>query len=94
MALRSDLSGPPAGDTVAPEGLRRTLDSIGLGSSHLRAVWRNGAGGLTFAVASHGSAHPVDFYAKWNPLNTGESLADEAGFRGLREGTLRQPLSR
>lgn len=78
MHIPSDLAGPPPADTPAPAGLRRALESSGLGSAHLSPVWRNGCGGLTFSVASGGAGHSVDLYAKWNPVGTGESLMDEA----------------
>ncbi|MGF3055488.1 phosphotransferase [Microbacterium sp. YY-01] len=76
--MPSDLAGPPHERTPIPESLRGALESWGLGSAHLRPVWQNSMGGLTFAVAPGGAQHPVDYYAKWNPLTTGESLADEA----------------
>ena len=78
MSSPTDLAGPPPAETQAPEALRRALTANRLGSSRLAPVWRNGVGGLTFSVASGGAGSPVDFYAKWNPEASGESLADEA----------------
>ena len=78
MILPSGLAGPPPEGTAVPDALRGALDANSLGSALLRPVWRNEVGGLTFSVASGGAGHPVDFYAKWNPAASGESLADEA----------------
>ena len=38
----------------------------------------NGCGGLTFAIASGGADCEPDFYVKWNPAGSGESLQGEA----------------
>ena len=78
MGLPSDLAGPPPIDTVLPVVLRRALAALCLSEAHASAVWRNGVGGLTFAVASGGPGSPTDFYAKWNPFGSEESLVDEA----------------
>lgn len=72
------LAGPPSKPVPAPTVLRNALDSLGLQSSRIRPVWRNGVGGLTFSVASGCEGPSIDFYAKWNPAGSGESLVDEA----------------
>ncbi len=41
-------------------------------------AWENAVGGLTFSVAGGGPGSPVDFFAKWNPMSSGESLMAEA----------------
>lgn len=78
MEIPSDLAGPPPADTPVPGFLDAALESFGLGRAQLSPVWRNGAGGLTFSVASAGEASPIDYYVKWNPAAAGESLAAEA----------------
>lgn len=76
MSVPSDLAAAPPANTPVPAALREALDRHGLAASLLHPVWRNGVGGLTFSVASEGAA--VDYYAKWNPLSSGESLSEEA----------------
>ncbi|WP_144829779.1 phosphotransferase [Kocuria rhizophila] len=78
MGVPSDLAGPPPVNPALPDLLRRVLAARGLSETGASAGWRNGAGGLTFAVASGGPGSPADVYAKWNPPGPGESLADEA----------------
>ncbi|MGJ9405708.1 phosphotransferase [Nesterenkonia aurantiaca] len=78
MSLPSALAGTPSAETPVPAFLQRSLQALGLGAAQLRPVWRNGAGGLTFSVASGGVAAPIDLYAKWNPDGAGESLTQEA----------------
>lgn len=78
MIHPSALAGTPPADTPVPVVLQRSLQELGLGAARLSPVWRNGAGGLTFSVASGGLAAPIDFYAKWNPDAAGESLTQEA----------------
>lgn len=80
----SDLAGPPPEMMPVPAAVRRALAARGLGDARLRPVWRNGVGGLTFAVGG-GSRGPLDrdrpaakFFAKWNPAGSGESLFAEA----------------
>lgn len=77
MSLPSDLAAPPPADTPPPEALRAALHQYGLSGAALHPVWRNGVGGLTFSVASNGRGSAVDYYAKWNPLASGESLSEE-----------------
>ncbi|MBO0594440.1 aminoglycoside 3'-phosphotransferase [Nesterenkonia sp. E16_7] len=78
MILPSALTGTPPADTPVPVLLQRSLEALGLGAARLSPIWRNGARGLTFSVASGGVAAPIDFYAKWNPDAVGESLTQEA----------------
>lgn len=56
--------------------LRRTLETHSFSMEGVEPVWRNEAGGLTFAVAGT-PGHP-EIYAKWNPASSGESLENEA----------------
>lgn len=72
----NDLAGPPTSTVPVPDVLRAALDSHGLGSAAIQPVWRNGVGGLTFSIAG-GGGQRIDFFAKWNPAGSGESLADE-----------------
>ena len=72
------LAGPPTSAAAVPHLLRAALDACGLERSHLQPVWRNEVGGLTFSVAADGAGQPIDFFAKWNPAGSGESLMDEA----------------
>ncbi len=76
MTAPSDLAGPPAGEVRVPELLRRALETHSISVETLEPVWRNEAGGLTFAVAERRGRAGV--YAKWNPVSSGESLEDEA----------------
>lgn len=78
MPRPPELAGPPAAGIAAPEGLRNALRDLGLSNAHLRPVWMNGSGGLTFAIASEGADSAADFYVKWNPSGSSESLPDEA----------------
>lgn len=78
VGARSGLAGPPPGHTKAPAHLVRALDSLGLRDAELSPVWKNQAGGLTFSVASAGPGGRIDFYVKWNPAGTSESLTAEA----------------
>lgn len=78
MTAPTEPAGPPPSGTAAPRSLRIALDALGLASAHLRPVWQNGVGGLTFAVASGGACCAADLYVKWNPIGSGESLRDEA----------------
>lgn len=78
MTIPSPLAVVPPPNTPVPDAVLRILDSHQFRSAHLQPAWLNGVGGLTFAIASGGRGHPIDFYAKWNPINSGESLADEA----------------
>lgn len=55
------------------------LARCGLARASLHPVWLNSAGGLTFSVVVGTTSGPADFYVKWNPRESGESLADEAG---------------
>lgn len=73
-----DLAGPPTGPVSVPAALIRLLEARGLGESRLTPVWANSVGGVTFSIASGGQGAPIDFFAKWNPRSSGESLADEA----------------
>lgn len=72
------FAGPPTSATPVPPALREALDSRGLESAQIQPVWRNQVGGLTFSVASGGEGQRIDFFAKWNPMASGESLVDEA----------------
>ena len=78
MHAPSDLAAPPPADTQPPGLLLEALANAGLSGAALRPVWRNGVGGLTFAVAPGGTGSSVAFYAKWNPIDSGESLSEEA----------------
>lgn len=78
MINPSELAGSPPADIEVPEGLRNMLHGIGLGDAHLRPVWLNGGGGLTFAIAGGGADSAANLYVKWNPASSGESLLDEA----------------
>lgn len=78
MTRPPDLAGPPPADMPVPEGLRNELRRLGLGDAHLRPVWINGGGGLTFKIASGRADSAAGFYVKWNPTVSGESLLDEA----------------
>lgn len=78
MTQPSELAGLPPAGTPVPAGLRTELRRQGLGDAHLRPVWINGGGGLTFGIASGGSDAATDLYVKWNPASSGESLLDEA----------------
>lgn len=73
-----NLAGPASSTTPVPLAVRSSLDMCGFSAAHVTPVWRNSAGGLTFSVASGGQGRPIDFYAKWNPITTGESLTQEA----------------
>lgn len=86
------LAGPPPTDTPAPVGLHEALDSFGLSAAHVSPVWLNGAGGLTFSVASAGPAGAIDFFVKCNPATTGESLADEAARLQWIQGRHQAPV--
>lgn len=59
-----------------PDMLRRILGTHRFSMEAVEPVWRNEAGGLTFAVA--GAPGRPETYAKWNPVSSGESLEDEA----------------
>ena len=74
----SDLAGPPTSPVSVPAALRHALDSRGLRSSRIRPVWHNSVGGLTFSISRGDEGPSIDFYAKWNPVGTGESLTEEA----------------
>ncbi|KAB1650521.1 aminoglycoside 3'-phosphotransferase [Pseudoclavibacter endophyticus] len=86
------LAGPPAASTPIPEGVRKSLADAGLAGARPRPVWRNTAGGLTFSIASGGGAGPVDYYVKWNPQGSGESLADEVDRLNWLEGRHAVPV--
>lgn len=77
-ASMSELAGVPAEPVSVPLGLRHALELHGFGEATLAPAWLNSVGGLTFSIASGGPGSSIDFYAKWNPLSSGESLADEA----------------
>ncbi len=51
------------------------LEQAGLGGFGVQPVWVNQAGGWTVAVL--GPDRRPRWYAKWNPLSSGESLARE-----------------
>lgn len=78
MNTPSDLAGPPSPGTAVPAELETALDAWNLGAAQLRPVWRNGVGGLTYAVAHEETGNSADFYVKWNPQGSGESLGNEA----------------
>lgn len=80
MVLPSDIAGPPLEGTPVPTPLRDALAALGLGATELQPVWRNGAGGLTYTVVPVARAEPgaPEFFVKWNPSGSGESLAAEA----------------
>lgn len=78
MSAPSDLASAPPADTPQPAALQEALERWGIAGAALHPVWRNGASGLTFSIASGGPGSAVDFYVKWNPVNNGESLSEEA----------------
>lgn len=61
-----------------PHALKAALAASGLGDAHLEPVWKNSAGGLTFAVSMGDRTAPAAYFAKWNPAGSGESLSGEA----------------
>lgn len=77
VTVPPDLAGPPVGEVQVPDMLRRTLETHSFSMEAVEPVWRNEAGGLTFAVA--GTQGRAAVYAKCNPGSSGESLEDEAG---------------
>lgn len=72
-----ELAGPPPGSMSIPSGLRTALATEGFPDAELRPVWVNAAGGLTCAIVPGGADNSIEFYAKWNPRFSGESLSDE-----------------
>ncbi|KAB1659624.1 aminoglycoside 3'-phosphotransferase [Pseudoclavibacter chungangensis] len=74
----SDPAQAPPPDTPVPCAVVTTLDRLGLVAPVTRPVWRNSVGGLTFAITDGDAPAAAQFYVKWNPRTTGESLADEA----------------
>lgn len=73
-----DLARVPTEPVSVPPGLRRALELSGIRDATLVPAWQNSVGGLTFAVSTGGDGSAPDYFAKWNPLSSGESLADEA----------------
>lgn len=74
----SALASVPIGPVNVPPGLRRALEQHGMGEAKLVPAWQNSVGGLTFSVATGEESSPADYFVKWNPRISGESLADEA----------------
>ena len=77
-AVPSDLAGAPTEPVAVPVAVSAVLGAHGLGAAALAAVWQNGVGGLTFSAATGGPGAEPDYFVKWNPGESGESLADEA----------------
>lgn len=73
-----ELAGVPTEPVTVPPGLRRALEKQGMRQALLVPAWQNTAGGLTFSVTTGGAGPAPDYFAKWNPLASGESLAGEA----------------
>ncbi|WP_257477763.1 aminoglycoside 3'-phosphotransferase [Acidipropionibacterium jensenii] len=65
----------PAVGTPVPDAIEPMLEQAGLGGFGVQPVWVNQAGGWTVAVL--GPDRRPRWYAKWNPLSSGESLARE-----------------
>ena len=78
MTVSSDLAGPPTPGTLIPALLRGALSDWGLGNVSLLPVWQNSAGGLTYSVHLSGEQSLAEFYVKWNPPGSSESLSNEA----------------
>ena len=78
MSDPSDLASAPPADTPQPEALQEAMGRWGFANAELHPVWRNGVGGLTFSIANAGPGGAIDFYVKWNPRTSGESLSEEA----------------
>ncbi|MBK0421136.1 aminoglycoside 3'-phosphotransferase [Leucobacter sp. CSA2] len=80
MVHPSDIAGPPPEETPVPPELQAALSALGLGSAKVEPVWRNEAGGLTFAVIPAATVEPgsPEYFVKWNPVGSGESLVGEA----------------
>lgn len=71
------VAGCPPDDTELPSGLLPALRALAVDVHHVRPVWLNAVGGLTFAI-SHDPDDAVAYYLKWNPHGSGESLLEEA----------------
>lgn len=62
------IAGPPPPDTVVPDDLLVAAEGV-----PLTLVWLNNAGGLTARTNE-----PASRFIKWNPIDSGESLREEA----------------
>jgi kanamycin kinase len=69
--MTRELAGPPDSGTPVPA----TVAEYAAGAD-IAPVWANSVGGLTFRVAG-GGPPGGDRFVKWNPIGSGESLADE-----------------
>lgn len=56
----------------------KSLTSIGIENATIRPVWVNGAGGVTYAVFPNTPDISPQYFVKWNPKSSSESLEDEA----------------
>ncbi|MFN8077118.1 MAG: aminoglycoside 3'-phosphotransferase [Kineosporiaceae bacterium] len=83
----SHLSGPPSVPVALPGGLEQLL-----AGDDPTCVWRNEAGGLTFALAPAGG--PPRRYLKWAPAGTAASLPLRAEAERLRWAAAFTPVPR